>query len=248
MKIPPALVLLVSALFLVFCPRAPAAANYSCTTAPCLTVAANGWIVGEIRAFAFPAATKSPMAQELMARGWVECAGQTLAREDFPSLFKAIGDSWGSGDGKTDFYLPDLRAQSLRGWNHGGNSQKPSAAFGGDPNAQSRTAPRPEIVAPGTQGNTGDDIGSIQAGLVGQHTHTNPNYKYGSLHNAEQGNGIGVPMNISGGGLGSGPVDNGPGENRVNNVYVLYAIYVGGPVTVDSGVKLKRVSAKKLHH
>jgi tail collar domain len=221
----------------------PAHADYSCTKAPCLSVAPNGWIIGEIRAFAFPAASQSLMTQELMAQGWVECAGQTLPRTGFVKLFNAIGDSWGSGDGKTDFYLPDLRGQTLRGWNHGG-SQQQAAAFGGDPNAQARTAPRPEVPPPGTKGNTGDDVGSIQAGLVGQHTHTNSDYRYGQLHDAQQGNGIGMPMNIAGGGLGSGPVDGSPAENRVNNAYVMYAIYVGAPVALD--MQTKKLTNKKI--
>jgi hypothetical protein len=211
------------------------AANYSCQKAPCFSAGGNGWLIGEIRSFAFPAASQSLMAQEMMAQGWVECAGQTLSRAAFPKLFNAIGDSWGSGDGRTDFYLPDLRGQTLRGWDDKG-SQKQAPAFGGDPDALTRAAPRPEIAAPGTAGNTGDSVGSIQPGLVGQHSHTNPNYSYWQLHNAERGNGIGMFMNYSGG-MPSGPVDGGPAENRVNNVYVMYAIYVGAPVAVDNQTK-----------
>jgi hypothetical protein len=139
-----------------------------------------------------------------------------------------IGDSWGSGDGKTGFYLPDLRGLTLRGWNHAG-SEKQTAAFGGDPNSAQRSAPRPEIPAPGTQGNTGGQVGSIQAGLVGNHTHTTPDYAFQNLHNAERGNGIYTILNDNNVSFLTGGVTGSPAENRVNNVNVMYAIYVGTP-------------------
>jgi len=178
--------------------------------------------------------------QELMAKGWVECAGQPLARAPFRALFKAIGDTWGSGDGKTDFYLPDLRGQTLRGWNDSG-SQKQAPAFNGDPNAQQRTAPRPEIAAPGTQGNTGDNVGSIQAGGIGDHVHSPAipgGYALKNMHKEELGDGMYMPVNFANGSFDTGGVKGAAPENRVNNVYVMYAIYVGAPVTVNSQTKM----------
>ena len=38
-----------------------------------------------------------------------------MSRTTFPTLFKAIGSSWGEGDGATTFNLPDLRGEFLRG-------------------------------------------------------------------------------------------------------------------------------------
>jgi hypothetical protein len=208
-------------------------AQYACKTPPCLTVSPQGWIVGEVRTFAFSADSKQPLMQELMGNGWVECAGQPLPRAAFTKLFKAIGDTWGSGDGKTDFYLPDLRGQTLRGWDHDG-SQQQAAAFGGDPDFKTRSAPRPEIAKPGTQGNTGDNVGSIEPGLVGDHTHTTAQYSYENMHNVELGNGMYMIVNQKDKSFVIGPVTGSPKENRVNNVYVMYAIYVGVPVTVNS--------------
>ena len=87
----------------------------TCNTSPCLKVSSQGWIVGEIRAFAFGATGKDQMTKELLAQGWVECAGQTVPRTaPFDQLFRAIGDAWGSADGHLVFYLPDLRGSFLR--------------------------------------------------------------------------------------------------------------------------------------
>lgn len=220
-------------------------AQYKCTSSPCLTVSSQGWIVGEIRTFAFSADAAQPILQELMAKGWVECAGQTLSRQSFPTLFKAIGDTWGSGDGRTDFYLPDLRGQTLRGWNHYG-SQKQTAAFGGDPDFGARTAPRPEIAAPGAKGNIGDNAGSVQAGLVGTHVHTTTGYGGRGIHDAQFGNGIDMLANFDNASFDTGGVKGSPKENRVNNVYVMYAIYVGAPVTpnANTGMLVRKTSAK----
>lgn len=69
-------------------------------------------IVGELRPVAFGASSAS--VAELHRRGWLECDGQKLRQSDFPELYGAIGDSWGTAkDG--DFRLPDLRRALLRG-------------------------------------------------------------------------------------------------------------------------------------
>ena len=47
--------------------------------------------------------------------GWFLCQGQTLSRTEYADLFKAIGTSFGAGDGSTTFKIPDLRGEFLRG-------------------------------------------------------------------------------------------------------------------------------------
>lgn len=42
-----------------------------------------------------------------------------MSRTTYATLFSAIGTTWGAGDGSTTFNLPDLRAEFLRGWDHG---------------------------------------------------------------------------------------------------------------------------------
>jgi len=202
--------------------------SYTCNTSPCLLASPQGWFVGEIRAFAFGANGKDQMTKEMLSRGWVECAGQTVPRAaPFDQLFRAIGDSWGSADGKYVFYLPDLRGSILRDWNHGG-SQSQTPALGGDPDVGQRTAPRPEIPSPGTQGNTLDNVGSVQGDALQDHTHLLPN-GIGPSQKAQKGDQIGGLYGAEPTGKTQGVKDGrfSANETRPRNAYVMYAIYVG---------------------
>ena len=40
--------------------------------------------------------------------GWLICDGRELDREEYAELFATIGTSYGAGDGKTTFNLPDF--------------------------------------------------------------------------------------------------------------------------------------------
>ena len=51
--------------------------------------------------------------------GWLKANGAAVSRTDFAQLFAAIGTSYGAGDGRTTFNLPDLRAEFIRGWDDG---------------------------------------------------------------------------------------------------------------------------------
>jgi len=244
---------------------------YPCTTRPCLTVK-TGWIVGEIKTVAFGETPSTVIMAELMKQGWVECAGQPASRTELPDLFKAIGDTWGSGDGKTDFYLPDLRGLFLRGWDHAG-SQKQLPAFGGDPDAtdpkRPRTAPRPEIAAPGTKGHDGDRVGSMQDDAAEQHNHTDTGHKHNVVDSSTKYNEVQIakdPPRIfalaNGGSMAqtgtgqsnlSGPTNPSTGkpvkqatENHPKNAYVMYVIYVGRAVTMDANGLIKGAVADAL--
>lgn len=72
------------------------------------TNAADGVPVGTI---AFFGAMTAPA-------GWMECDGSTLQMSDYPELYQVIGTVFGT-DGSTGFKIPDLRAEFLRGWDHG---------------------------------------------------------------------------------------------------------------------------------
>jgi microcystin-dependent protein len=48
--------------------------------------------------------------------GWLECDGAPIARTTYATLFAAIGETFGSGDGSSTFNLPDLRGVFVRGW------------------------------------------------------------------------------------------------------------------------------------
>ena len=55
-----------------------------------------------------------PFAGGVLPSGWIPCDGRSLAISDYPSLFAAIGNTWGSVDGN-HFNVPDLRGRTLVG-------------------------------------------------------------------------------------------------------------------------------------
>lgn len=58
--------------------------------------------------------------------GCLKCEGQFILRADYPELFAAIGDTFGSSD-TSDFRLPDLRGRLPIGVTDGGNGLGPYA-------------------------------------------------------------------------------------------------------------------------
>jgi microcystin-dependent protein len=87
--------------------------------------------------------------------GYLLCDGSAVSRSTYSALFSAIGSAYGIGDGSTTFNIPDFRGIFPRGVDNGA---------GNDPDASSRTAVN--------SGNSGDAVGSAQAGQIGAHTHT----------------------------------------------------------------------------
>lgn len=200
------------------------ASTYHCKTKPCVQLgtpmgSSGSWIVGEIRMFAFGDDAASFVTQDLNRLGWVECAGQPLPRAAFKKLYNVMGDTWGSGDGSTDFNLPDLRGAFVRGWDHEVPSGPKRPTSGGDEGLQDRTAPRTEASSPATPGNT-EGVGTMQLddqkflkGILGPPCR--PGNKYNGQDNAQY------------------CFDNGK-DTHPKNFYVIYAIYVGEPVQLDS--------------
>ena len=43
--------------------------------------------------------------------GWLPCNGSMVSRQDFHQLFAVIGTTFGSGDGRSTFHLPDLQGR-----------------------------------------------------------------------------------------------------------------------------------------
>lgn len=52
-------------------------------------------------------------------KNWLICDGRELSRTTYPDLFKAIGTTFGSGDGSYTFNLPDCRGVVVRGFDSG---------------------------------------------------------------------------------------------------------------------------------
>lgn len=68
-------------------------------------------LVGEVAFFA----RQSPPS------GWLKANGAAVSRTTYADLFAAIGTTFGAGDGRTTFNLPDLRGEFVRGLDDGRN-------------------------------------------------------------------------------------------------------------------------------
>lgn len=63
-------------------------------------------------------------AMEKVPSGWLLCDGKEYSRNAYASLFAVLGETWGKGDGRTTFNVPDLRGMFLRGLDSGKNIDK----------------------------------------------------------------------------------------------------------------------------
>ncbi len=79
-----------------------------------LKVATTGWVNKNLGA-AIPAGAICYFAQKSIPSGWLLCNGSNVSRTTYARLFAAIGTSWGSGDGRTTFKLPNLHAKFAQG-------------------------------------------------------------------------------------------------------------------------------------
>ena len=75
------------------------------------TVALNDDFVGMVAYFATPTAPT----------GFLKCNGAAVSRATYAALFARIGTTFGAGDGRTTFNLPDLRGEFLRCLDDGRN-------------------------------------------------------------------------------------------------------------------------------
>ena len=53
--------------------------------------------------------------------GWLKANGAAVSRTTYAALFAAIGTTFGAGDGRSTFNLPDLRGEFVRGLDDGRN-------------------------------------------------------------------------------------------------------------------------------
>lgn len=66
-----------------------------------------------------PVGTVNYFARQFPPEGWLLCDGREVSRDVFSDLFNMLGTSFGTGDGKTTFNLPDLRGEFIRGLDMG---------------------------------------------------------------------------------------------------------------------------------
>jgi microcystin-dependent protein len=154
---------------------------------------------------ALPAGTIVPFAGPIgnIPIDFLLCDGSTINRNDFSDLFATLGEAWGEGDAATTFEIPDLRGRFMRGQDH---------AAGNDPNAATRTAIQ-------VGGNTGDNVGSLQADEVKSHNHTmwiSSGGTYGTIAASSR--------NFRSTTSGSVNFAAGGSESRPKNAYVNYII------------------------
>jgi microcystin-dependent protein len=158
-----------------------------------------------------PAGTVISFAGASAPAGYLVCDGSTVASAAYPELYAAIGTLWG-GDA-TNFNLPDLRGQFLRGQDNGA---------GVDPDVAGRTKIDGTTVV-------GDVVGSIQVDVYGSHNHSPAvqNIDHGGPTYLGSGN---TAFSGSGGaafGTGGTPFSTahaGGTETRPKNAYVLFMI------------------------
>ncbi len=143
----------------------------------------------------------------LWQEGWLLCDDTSLGthNSNYQALHDIIGFTYGSAG--NSFYLPDFRGQFLRGADNG---------RGKDPEAATRTHPRPDLANPGT---SGDNPGSVQDGQIASHTHTYSKFSDG--HYLQNGLGSDV-RNLDAGSAISSAI--GGAENRPVNMSVYYII------------------------
>lgn len=62
-----------------------------------------------------PSGTIIQFAGKTIPDGYLSCNGALVSRTQFADLFAAIGTTWGAGDGKTTFRLPNMHHRFLEG-------------------------------------------------------------------------------------------------------------------------------------
>ena len=66
-----------------------------------------------------PSGTVIHFAGQTAPAGWLKANGAAVSRTAYAALFAAIGTTYGAGDGRSTFNLPDLRGEFIRGWDDG---------------------------------------------------------------------------------------------------------------------------------
>ena len=145
-----------------------------------------------------PVGTIILFGAETPPSGYLICDGAEASRATFSDLFSVIGTSWGTSS-TSNFNLPDLRGQFIRGWDNGA---------GTDPESETRTTLNVGAA-------TGNHVGTYQDDEFKSHTHAF------SANSSIAGGGSNSTVS-SGGPIETGST--GGLETRPKNVYVNYCI------------------------
>ena len=101
-----------------------------------------------------PSGTIALWPAESVPTGWAECDGSKYSPELYEDLFSVVGYSFGGSEEEGEFGVPDLRGYFVRCASHGS---------GIDPDAYYRDER--------ADGETGDNVGTIQESSNIEHTH-----------------------------------------------------------------------------
>ena len=177
-------------------------ANFAATTAECLAEAAPSGMIAYFAGQTAPA-------------GWLKANGAAVSRTAYARLFAAVGTTYGAGDGKTTFNLPDLRGEFLRGWDDGRGADA-GRAFG---SAQAH-AMQTHTHGIGIMSNS-DDVWFIEQDWSGAYPAALLN---GELNRYERGTATGGAYDHHN--LGTTPATTAGEETRPRNIALLACIKI----------------------
>ena len=194
-------------------------------------------LAAEVSAFLVPVGSVMAYAGTTAPTGYLVCDGTAVSRSTYSALFTAIGEAHGEGDNSTTFNLPDYRGRFLRGT----DNMFATGAAARDPDAAGRTAMN-------TGGNSGNNVGSVQADATalpntpitsssdGSHNHSftidgggggaSGSTSIGGAAGISNGNGspLSTVLVTSGGAHTHTTSTGGDNETRPTNAYVNYII------------------------
>lgn len=129
-----------------------------------------------VRDALIPPGTILPYGGTTAPSGFLMCVGQSFPKTTYPALSSVLNNAFG-GD-STNFRVPDLRGQFLRGTDDPDGAGTQFSAAGRDPNVSAAERPAMNIG-----GNSGNNVGSIQGDLFQSHNHVLPgtNWMRGSV-------------------------------------------------------------------
>lgn len=89
----------------------------------------------------------APFATSTVPANWIRCDGQAISRITYPSLFTALGTTYGAGNGSTTFNVPDLRGRSVFGLDGGSGRLTAATSLGDSGGAAVHTLTEAEMPA-----------------------------------------------------------------------------------------------------
>ena len=176
-----------------------------------------------------PPGSIMPFAGTTAPAGWLQCRGQALSSAQYPELFSVLGTTWGNGSSgsgssvSTDFNLPDLRGEFLRGLDSG-RGVDAGRTLG---SSQAGATKMPTTAFTGTTNSTGAHTHTIKRSVVQSgvaHYHTDSFTDRVAGVPAPSGPGDDAITGSEGAHSHTVSISGGDSETRPRNVSVNYII------------------------